>query len=351
MFKKGIFILFIILFSVSVSTNAQDTDSTEIKNVNKILQESAENLPVISYNTSKRYEVADIKVTGVVNPMYEDYTILGFAQLQVGDKIEIPGEEISNAVRRFWKQGLFSDVKILATKIEDNKIWLEIKLKERPRISDIVYTGMKKSERQDIEARIGMVKNLQITPNQMDRARTIIRKYFDEKGFNKAEIKLTEEPDLSKENQVILHIDIVKKNKTKVNSIAIIGNEEVKDATLEKAMKKTRHKSNFKAWVRNFLRSTKFMPESYEEDKDNIVQKYNELGYRDAAVLWDTVYTDAEKPDKVNIEIKVEEGKKYYVKDIKWVGNTVEPTWKLQTLLNMKPGDVYNQKKLTERFR
>jgi len=348
MFKKGIFILFIVLFSVSI--NAQDTDSTEIKNVNKVLQESADNLPVISYNTSKKYEIADIKVTGVVNPMYEDYTILGFLQLQIGDKIEIPGPEITNGVRRVWRQGLFSDAKIVATKIEDNKIWLEVILKERPRISDIIYTGMKKGERQDIESRIGMVKNLQITPNQMDRARTIIKKYFDEKGFNKAEIKLTEEPDLSKENHVMLHIDVVKKNKTKVNKIAIEGNEEVKSSTLEKAMKKTRHKSNFSAWIRNFLRSTKYVPESYEEDKDHVIEKYNELGYRDAAIVWDTVYTDAEKPDKVNVEIKVEEGKRYFIKDIKWVGNTIEPTWRLQTLLNMKPGDVYNQKKLTERL-
>ena len=348
MFKKGIFILFIILFSVSLS--AQNTDSTEIKNVNKILQETTDNLPVISYNTSKKYEIVDIKVTGVVNPMYEDYTILGFLQLDPGDKIEIPGPEITNGIRRVWKQGLFSDAKILATKIEGSKIWLEVILKERPRISDIVYTGIKKGERQDLETRIGMVKNLQITPNQMDRAKTIIKKYFDEKGFNKAEIKLTEEPDLSKENHVILHIDVLKKNKTKVNMITIEGNTEVKVSTLEKAMKKTRHKSNFKAWIRNFLRSTKYVPESYEEDKDNIIGKYNELGYRDAVIVWDTVYADAEKPDKMNIEIKVEEGKQYFIKDIKWVGNTIEPAWQLQNFLNMKPGDVYNQKKLTNRL-
>jgi len=350
MFKKGLFILFVILFSLSATLNAQITDSTEIKDVNKALQENVENLPVISYSTSKKYEIADIKISGIVNPMYEDYTILGFAQLQVGDRIEIPGAEITNAVRRFWRQQLFSDIKIAATKIEGNKIWLEIKLQERPRISDIVFTGVKKGERTDLEARIGMVKGLQITPNQMDRAKTIIKKYFDEKGFNKAEIALTEEPDLSKENHVILHIGISKKNKTKVNTIVIEGNNEVKTSALEKAMKKTRHKSNFSAWLRNFLRSTKYVPESFEEDKENLIAKYNELGYRDAVITWDTVYTDPQKTDKVNIEIKIDEGRRYFLKDIKWVGNTVEPTWKLQTMLNMKPGDVYNQKKLTERL-
>ncbi len=350
MFKKGLFILFIVLFSSSIVAQAQKADSTEIKNINKALQESADNLPVISYNNSRKYEIADIKVVGIQNPMYEDYTILGFAQLQVGDKIEVPGAEITNAIKRFWKQGLFSDVKILATKIEDNKIWLDIVLKERPRISDIIYSGMKKGERQDIESKIGMVKSLQITPNQMDRAKTIIKKYFDEKGFNKAEINITEKPDLSKENHVILNIDVIKKNKTKVNTIAIEGNTEVSASTLEKAMKKTRHKSNFKAWLRNFLRSTKYVPENYEEDKEHLIAKYNELGYRDATILWDTVYTSPDKPEKVNVDIKVDEGQRYFIKEIKWVGNTIEPTWKLQAVLNMKPGDVYNQKKLTERL-
>jgi outer membrane protein insertion porin family len=352
MFKKSLFFLFIIFFcSISAGIKAQGVaDSTEIKNVNKALQVHVDSLPVISYNISKKYEIADMKLSGIVNPMYEDFTLFGFAQLQVGDKIEIPGPEITNAVKRFWRQGLFSDVKILATKIEGNKIWLEINLKERPRISDIVYTGMKKSERQDIEAKIGMVKNLQITPNQMDRAKTIIKKYFDEKGFTKAEITLSDKTDLSKENHVILSIDVIKKNKTKVNKITIEGNTEVKARTLEKAMKKTRHKSNFRAWIANFLRSTKFVSESYEEDKEHLTEKYNELGYRDAVIVWDTVYADARKLDKVDIEIKVDEGKQYFLKDIKWVGNTVYPTWQLQQVLNMKPGDVYNQKKLTEQL-
>jgi len=352
MFNKGLFFLIVFFCFISGGLYAQEIDSTEIKNVNKALEANVQDLPVISYNTSKKYEIADLKLSGLVNPMYEDYTLFGFAQLQVGDIIEVPGPEITNAVKRFWKQGLFSDIKISATKIEDNKIWLDINLKERPRISDIVYTGMKKSERQDIAAKVGMVKNLQITPYQMDRAKTIIKKYFDEKGFNKAEISLTETPDLSKENHVILNIDVVKKNKTKVNSIAIEGNNEVNARTLEKAMKKTRHKSNFKSWLANFLRSTKYVPESYEEDKDNLIAKYNELGYRDATIVWDTVYPAiAEgKPDKMNIEIKVDEGQRYFIKDIKWVGNTIYQTWQLQTQLNMKPGDVYNQKKLTERL-
>lgn len=350
MFNKRFFILFFSLCTIVVL--AQNTDSTEVKSVNKVIEVQPQDLPEISYSSSKKYEIADIQVTGLQNQMYEDFTLITFSGLAVGSKIEIPGNDISNAIRRFWKQGLFSDVKILATKIEDNKIWLEMKLQERPRISDIQYEGVKKGERQDLEARIGMERNLQITPNKLDRAEQIIKKYFDEKGFNKAEVKLTQVPDLSKENFVILNVDVKKKNKTKVNSIVFEGNTEVKSLTLEKAMKKTRHKSTFRSWIKNFLRSTKYSPEGYEEDKELLIEKYNELGYRDATILWDTVYSAVGegKPDKMNVEIKVEEGQKYFLRDVKWVGNTKYPTWQLQSLLNMKAGDVYNQKKLTERL-
>ena len=117
------------------------------------------------------------------NSGYEDFTLIGFSELAVGDIIEVPGPEITNAVKKFWRQKLFSDTKILATKVEGNKIWLEIKLSERPRISSILYTGMKKSEQQELGSKIGLMVDLQITPHSMDRAKTIIKKYFDDKGY------------------------------------------------------------------------------------------------------------------------------------------------------------------------
>lgn len=353
MLKKELVIVSIVLCTTG-GVYAQNIGNSEIRNVNEVINSDTtkEEKPIISYNTSKVYEIADISISGLTNSNYEDYVLIGFSQLAVGDKINIPGNEISNAVRRFWKQGLFSDVKIIATKIDGNRIWLEIQLKDRPRISDIRFAGVKKNEKQDLEAKIGMVRGLQITPNQLEKADKIIHKYFDEKGYNNAIIKISQSPDISKENYVYLDIDVQKKNKTKVNDIIIIGNEEVTSETLEKAMKKTRHKKTFKAFFRNFLRSTKYVPENYEEDKNNLIEKYNELGYRDAAIVWDTVYTalDEGKPDKVNIKIKVDEGKKYYINDIKWVGNTEYPTKDLQTLLDMRSGDVYNQKKLTDRL-
>lgn len=350
MLKKGLFILS-VLFGFITGIHAQEADTTRVQ-IASLADTIPHELPVINYNNTKKYEIADIKITGLQNKTYDDYALIGFSGLTVGDVVEIPGNEITNAVKRFWRQGLFSDIKIFAIRTEGSKIWIEIYLKERPLISDIVFTGVKKGERKDLEGRIGMPINSQVTPNRLDRAQSLMKKYFDDKGFNKAEIKINQKPDLSKENHVILEVDVVKKNKTKVNTIKFEGNEEVKSSTLEKAMKKTRHKSTFKAWIRNFLRSTKYTPENYELDKDNLIEKYNELGYRDATILWDTVYSAVadNKPDKVNIEIKIDEGPKYHIRRINWIGNTKTPTWSMQGVLNMKPGDVYNQKKLMERL-
>ncbi|MEN9918789.1 MAG: hypothetical protein RL662_1225 [Bacteroidota bacterium] len=353
MFKKSLFAVLLCFFAFNLNAKTQQTDSVSLKAVNEALAKTTASandpLPVIAYTlTPKKYEIADISVTGLKNSMYEDYVLIGFSGLSVGDKVDIPGSEITNAVKRFWKQGLFSDIKISATKISGNKIWLNVDLKDRPRISDISYTGMKKGEREDIEGKIGMVKGNQITPNMVDRAKGIIKKYFEGKGFNNAEVSISQTEDLSKENQIILGIHVDKKEKIKVHNITFDGNKEIPVATLEKSMKKTRHKHTTSAKVRNFLRSTNYIPESYQDDLKALISKYNELGYRDARVLWDTVYRHSEK--KVNVDIKVDEGQKYYVRKLNWVGNTEYSTDQLNAVLNMKAGDTYNQKKLSDRL-
>ncbi|NDW19853.1 outer membrane protein assembly factor BamA [Dysgonomonas sp. 216] len=355
MLKKGLLVLLLINFVFGAKTYAQQADSTVLKTVNDAIQNTSsvsdenKELPVITYSLSpKKYEIADIKVAGLVNSSYEDYVIIGFSNLSVGDRIDIPGSDISNAVKRYWKLGLFSDIKFAATKIEGDKIWLEIQLKDRPRISDIEFSGMKKGERQDIENKIGVIKGSQITPNQIDRAKSIISRYYEGKGFKDAIIKVDLVDDLSKENHAILKIAVNKKQKIKVHDIIFEGNTEVPSASLEKAMKKTRHKNSFKSFIRNFLRSTNYIPENYEEDKSNLVAKYNELGYRDAEITWDTVYSYNEK--KIDIKIKIDEGNQYHIRDINWIGNTEFPTEKLSHLLDMQGGDVYNQKKLRQKL-
>lgn len=298
--------------------------------------------PVILYSgTPKKYEIADIQVQGVKN--YEDFVLIGLSGLSIGQTISLPGDEITNAIKRYWRHGLFSNVQITAEKIEDGKVWLKINLTQRPRISDIRYNGVKKSERTDLEARLGLVKGSQITPNLVDRAKTYIKRYFDEKGFKNAEILITQKDDASNDNQVIVDIDIDKKEKVKVNSITITGNEAITDNKLKRVMKKT----NEKGKLLNIFRTKKFINEKYEEDKQLIIDKYNELGYRDAVIVKDSVVPHDNKT--VDVYLDIEEGDKYYLRNVTWVGNTLYPSEQLDYLLRMKKGDVYNQKLLTER--
>lgn len=298
--------------------------------------------PNIYYSSNpKKYEIGGISITGAKN--YEDYVLIGFSGLTIGQQITVPGPDITNAVNRFWKHGLFSDVSITADKIVGNKIYLSIDLKQRPRISKINYSGLKKSEREDIDAKIGFINGNQITPNQIERAKFLIKKYFDEKGFNNADITILQKDDLSKENQVIVDVVVDKKEKVKVNQIHISGNSALSENKIERVMKKTNEQKK----LINLFRTKKFVPENFEADKELILEKYNELGYRDALIVSDSVVKVDDK--HVDIYLNIDEGNKYHVRSIKWIGNTIYPSDLLNVYLKLKPGDVYNQKLITER--
>lgn len=159
----------------------------------------------------KKYEIADIKVTDIDN--YEDYVLIGISGLAVGQTITVPGDDITSAIKRYWRHGLFSDVKITAEKIEGNKIYLFIHLTLRPRITDIRFNGVKKSEREDLQAKLGMAKGSQITPNLIDRAKIIIKRHFDEKGFKNAEVNIVEREDPANKEQVYVDVNIDKRIK------------------------------------------------------------------------------------------------------------------------------------------
>ncbi len=341
MYKR--IVLFFIFLGYAFGAFAQESDTTKVE------KESGE-VPVISYSLSpKQYKIEDIKVTGVKN--YDDFVLIGFSGLSVGDMITVPGEEITAAVNRFWKHGLFSDVKILASKIQDDKVWLEIRLKQRPRISEVNYNGIKKGEREDLEAKLNLKKGFQITPNLIDRAKIVIQKFFDGKGFKNVDVQIVQKDDVSKEGEVIVDINIDKNEKTKINQIIFTGNSMLRDADLKKAMKKTNEKFAWKRWktsIKEMFSTKKFVTEEYEKDKKNIIDKYNELGYRDAVLLADSVINHNEKT--VDVYLSISEGQKYYLKDINFVGNTQYPTDQLMAILGMKPGEVYNQKKLNERL-
>lgn len=327
----SILVTFVCLFGCALTTAAQDVNNTD-----------ETEKPVILYSgTPKKYEIADIKVEGAQN--YEDYVIVGLSGLSKGQTITVPGDEITQACKRYWRHGLFSDVEITADKIEGDQIWLTIHLIMRPRVSDIRYNGVKKSEREDLESRIGMIKGGQITPNLVDRAKTLIKRYFDDKGFKNADVIITQRDDPEKKNEVIVNIDIDKKEKVKVHQITIVGNEALTTKKLKRVMKKT----NEKGKLLNLFRTKKFIEDNYEADKQLIIDKYNELGYRDAIIVTDSIkpYDDR----TVDIFMQIEEGQKYYLRNVTWVGNTLYPSEQLNFLLQMKKGDVYNQKLLEER--
>ncbi len=327
---SSIFIAFLCLLCFAQSSVAQDINTDESPK------------PVILYSgTPRKCEIADIKVEGVSN--YEDFVLIGLSGLSVGQVISVPGDEITGAIKRYWKHGLFSDVSITADKIEGGKVWLTVHLTQRPRITDIRYKGVKKSEREDLENRLGMVKGSQITPNLVDRAKLLIKRYFDDKGFKNAEVIITQRDDKDNKNQVLVDIDIDKKEKIKVHQITFVGNEALKTSKLKRIMKKTNEKNK----LLNTFRTKKFVPENYEADKQLIIDKYNELGYRDATIVKDSVSNYDDRT--VNVYIELDEGQKYYLRNITWVGNTLYSSDYLQTLLRMKSGDVYNQKLLADR--
>jgi outer membrane protein insertion porin family len=315
---------------------------------------SSPELPVITYslNNNKKYMLADIRITGVDDSGYEDYVLVGISGLSVGQKVSVPGDELTAAVKAFWKHGLFSDAAIYATKLTADSVWISIALKTNPVISTINYHGVKKSEQEDLEGKIGMAKGSQLTPNLINRARKRIKDYFDEKGFSNAEIAIRQYDDIANRGKSILDVTINKNEKTKVREIYITGNNSVGYYDLRMAMKKTNSGFSLKKnrWlnIRKLFSTKKFVREEYQNDLQNIITKYNEKGFRDAEIVSDSVVMIDDR--HVSVYIDVKEGDKYYIRNLKWVGNTVYASGVLELLLNMQPGDVYNQKKLGERL-
>lgn len=305
--------------------------------------------PDITYaGTPRTLVLGGINVSGIEG--YEDFMLTGISGLTVGQEITVPGNEITDAVKRYWKHGLFSDVSIAADSLVGNKIYLHIRLALRPRVSSINYVGLKKSEREDMEAKLGLLKGSQITPNMIDRAKLLAKRYFDDKGFKNADIEIQQRDDVAGKNQVILDVIIDKKEKMKVRQILIEGNEKLSDKKIKGGLfrKGAFAKTHEAGKLSSFLKSKKFTAERWKEDKEKLIAKYHELGYRDAVILSDSVWNVDDK--HVNTYVKVDEGRQYFLRNITWVGNTIYSTDYLSAVLGMKSGDVYNQKLLNKRL-
>ena len=293
-----------------------------------------------SYSNPEKFTLKGITVSGV--KFLDPNVIVSLSGLYVGDTLSIPSEDITNAINKLWDQGLFSDVKITATTIEGDDIYLDIFLQELPRISGIEFTGLKKSEEKDIRELIKLRIGGQATENILDNTKRLIKNHFRSKAFLNSSVEIHQQNDTAMANGVRLNFVIDKGPKIRISDIDFDGNKLVSDRRLRRAMKNTKRRDI------NIFKSSKFIEKDFEDDKITIVDYYNEHGFRDAKVLRDSVYIVNEK--RIGLTIWVEEGPKYYYRNITWVGNSKLPDEVLDNLLGITEGDVYDKVLLDKRL-
>ena len=323
-----IVLLIILVFSFTLNSNGQ------FPSTNKGSTD-------IDYSNPKEYTIGGITVIGTKH--LDKSVLIMLSGLSIGEKINIPGEKISEGIRKLWKQGLFSDVKITIEKTQGNNIFLNLLLSERPRLSKFSFSGIKKSEADDLREKIKLIKGKVITENVLLTTKSKVANYFIDKGFLNTEVELSEKPDSTIKNSVILHIDVKKNEKIKINEIKIHGNTAFKDKKIRRLLKDTKEKN----WI-NIFSNSKYLEELYEDDKRKVVEKYNEKGYRDAAIASDSVYKYDD--NTINIDITINEGNQYYFRNITWTGNTKYSSSTLNEILGIKKGDIFNQSILNARL-
>ncbi len=293
---------------------------------------------MLDYDTPKEYEIGGITVSGV--QFLDEGVLLTLTGLAVGDKIKVPGDKITQAIENLWKQGLLTDVKVRAVKITGGKIFLDFQLQERPRLSKFTFEGIKRGEADKLREKLQLVKGKVLTENLIQSTKNQVQKYFVEKGFLFTEVNVETERDTTAPNSELMRIKVTNKRRIKINEINITGNHEFSSRKIQRKMKGTKSKGFLK-----FVTS-KYNAEAFEEDKQKITDAYQSKGFRDARVVSDSVYRYNNK--SVNIDMTIDEGHKYYFRNITWVGNTKYSSTQLGQILAINKGDVYNQKKLDE---
>jgi outer membrane protein insertion porin family len=301
--------------------------------------QSNDSIDLINYSTPREYTVEEVKVTGV---QFLDPTILvSMTNIVVGQKIQLPGEEVTKAMRKFWDNGLFSDVKVLAYNVHDGKASLNFALKERPRLARFKITGVNKSDIKDFNESLKLRPGSQINDNVINDAIFVIKKHYIEKGYFYVDVTPIQTVDTAS-NRVILTLDVKKNARVKISDITFTGNQAFSDKRLRRALKKTHRRD----W--NIFKGSKYIESDFKEDKVKLVDFYNERGYRDAKIISDSFTIVS--PKRIHLYINVEEGPKYYFRKIEWVGNTVYPVDALNNTLGIKKGDVFNQSILNKRL-
>lgn len=339
--------LFLLIFATSVLAQpvAQSDSTTTVTSAdNNVAQQPQENQKVekVSYTgVAKKFIIDDIVVTGV---QHMDQTLLvNLSGLHKGQEVAIPGDEITQTVKRYLNNGLFSDVKMYYRDAQDGHVIIEIALKERPRLSKVNFIGIKRSDIKEVQDKVAIMEEAQVTPFLIKRAEKYVKDYFVGKGFFNVEVSVNQRADRQRENHVILDITVDKKDKVKVHRLTFHGNKVMTYRKLNRAMKKTNQKG-----LMNLFRTKKFVKDLYEKDLVALVDYYNEHGYHDATVVKETVVPYGD--NKVDIDVYIEEGSQYFLGDIKWVGNSIYTGEYLNHVLGMKRGDVYDTKKLNKRL-
>ena len=337
----------------------------------------------LNYAKPQSYRIAEIKAVGLST--LDEIAILSLSGLKVDDRIDVPGDAISNALKKLWGQGIIGDVKILVTKTEGEDIYLLLDLTERPRFSRVEFSGMNKTQESELRDKVN-IRGRVVRDDVLNNAKRNIEKYYVDKGFLNADVKIIQDRDTTLPNSVKLRFDVAQNSKVKIHEIDFIGNYEVTDGKLKGKLKKTKEHARvsiFKdAYTRletalptdfkntllytdstsfedaksyinknfklNFFSGSKYIPKEYRNDKDNIINFYQSKGYRDAKIVNDSIY-DFDQ-NKINIDIVLEEGRKYYYRNITFNGNFIHPDLVLQAKLGIKKGDVYDKDKLDKRL-
>ncbi|MGG5488290.1 outer membrane protein assembly factor BamA [Gaetbulibacter sp. PBL-D1] len=296
-----------------------------------------------TYNTGQKYIIGDITVTG--NTSFGSQTIISFSRLNKGDEIVIPGEKISNAIKRLWSSNLFSSIDIYLVRLEGNTAYLEINLEDLPELNEVTIEGIKKSKKEAVITENKLTKGAKVTENLITTTRNYLTNKYKKNGFlnTKVTVNTKEVIDSIQKSRVDMSIKIDKGEKVKIKKINFIGNEKIADKKLRKAMKNTKQKNPIR-----ILKRSKYIQEDYKEDLVSIIDKYKENGYRDARILSDSIIINDDKT--ISLNINVEEGEQYKFGKITFVGNSVYTDQQLASVLKIKEGSTYNGVELRKRI-
>lgn len=332
----------LLILITGLSLNAQDiSDSTQTVSNDSIVQVQPQ--IILNYENPREYEIASITLSG--NNTLDPSIVILLSGLSVGKTITIPGDDITDAIRKLWNQELFSDVKIKVVETQGNLVMLDLELDELPRLTRYSISGCKKSERESIREAVKLARGKVVNQNVLLTTKVKVTRYFVDKGFRNVDVKVTQVPDTVESNGMILNIDVERGEKIKIAEINFYGNKEIKDGKLRRSMKKTKTTS-----LINMFNTSKFLEEDFENDKEIVLDKFRTLGYRDARFAKDSVYMHPEKDNKLVIDLYLDQGDRYYFGDINWLGNSVYTDEQLNNILKIKKGDIYDVSVLDQRL-